>query len=359
MKTYIFIYLLSLLLSLLLTPIVIAVAVKLAIYDRTDPRKVHSGRIARVGGTAIFISMILSVITAYFMSNSIGESFRYTGTKIFSMLAAGTFIFIVGLIDDIRPLKTWIKFLAQILAAVFVCAFGIRINVIRIPELFNIHFGFLSWPFTILWIVGVTNAVNFIDGLDGLAAGISAIACATIAALSVYFGQPILCVIMLALAGALTGFLFFNFNPAKIFMGDCGSLFLGFIIASATVMSTAKSQALVGFALPLLALGIPIFDTLFIMVNRFGQRKAVFMPDTEHFHHRLLRLGLKQRQVAVLAYLITLLATGAGVFLMAARSVKSIIMFVSILVLIVLIFHVIGAVSVKQIMRALRRKYSN
>ncbi len=359
MKTYIFIYLFALLLSLLLTPIVIAVAVKMALYDRAAPRKVHSGRIARVGGTAIFVSMILSVITAYVMSNSIGRSFRDNGAKIFSMLIAGTFIFIVGLADDIRPLKTWVKFLSQLLAAVFVCAFGIRINIIRIPELLNIHFGFLSLPFTILWIVGVTNAVNFIDGLDGLAAGIGAIACATIAVLSIHFGQPILCVIMLALAGALTGFLFFNFNPAKIFMGDCGSLFLGFIIASATVMSTAKSQALVGFALPLLALGIPIFDTLFIMVNRFGQKRAVFLPDTEHFHHRLLRLGLKQRQVAVLAYAITLLATGAGVLLMAARSVKSIIMFISILVLIILLFHVIGAVSVQQIMRALRRKYSD
>jgi len=357
MKTYIFIYLLSLLLSLLLTPIVIAVAVKLALYDRTDPRKVHSGHIARIGGAAIFISMMLTVITAYLMSNSIGKSFRHISVKFFAMLAAGAFVFAVGLIDDIKPLKTWIKFLAQLIAAGFVCAFGIRIQIIRVPELFSINFGLLSWPFTILWIVGVTNAVNFIDGLDGLAAGIGAIACATIAALSIYFGQSILCVIMLALAGALTGFLFFNFNPARIFMGDCGSLFLGFIIASATVMCTAKSQALVGFALPLLALGIPIFDTLFIMVNRFGQRKAVFMPDTEHFHHRLLRLGLKQRQVAVLAYIITLLATGAGVFLMAARSVKSVIMFISILVLIVLIFHVIGAVSIKQIMLALRRKY--
>jgi UDP-GlcNAc:undecaprenyl-phosphate/decaprenyl-phosphate GlcNAc-1-phosphate transferase len=357
MKIYIFIYLLSLLLSLLLTPIVIAIAVKLKLYDRTDSRKVHSGQIARIGGTAIFISMILSVITAYLMSNSIGKNFRHISVKFFAMLAAGAFVFAVGLIDDIRPLKIWIKFLAQLTAAIIICAFGIRIEIIRVPDLFNVNFGLLSWPFTILWIVGITNAVNFIDGLDGLAAGISAIACATIAALSIYFEQSVLCVMMLALAGALTGFLFFNFNPARIFMGDCGSLFLGFIIASATVMCAAKSQALVGFALPLLALGIPIFDTLFIMVNRFGQRKAVFMPDTEHFHHRLLRLGLKQRQVAVLAYLITLLATGAGVFLMAARSVKSIIMFVSILVLIVLIFHVIGAVSIKQIMLALRRKY--
>jgi UDP-GlcNAc:undecaprenyl-phosphate GlcNAc-1-phosphate transferase len=357
MKTYIFVYLISLLLALLLTPVVIAFAVKWQLYDRTDSRKVHHGRIARIGGIAIFLSMMLAVITVYFLPDVIGESFRDVSSKIFAVLAAGTFIFVVGLIDDIRPLKTWIKFLAQLIAAIFVCSCGIRIGLIKVPELFDIHFGPLSWPFTILWIVGVTNAINFIDGLDGLAAGISAIACATIAALAVYFGQYVLCVMMLALTGALTGFLFFNFNPARIFMGDCGSLFLGFTIASATVMCTAKSQALVGFALPLLALGIPIFDTLFIMLNRFGQRKAVFMPDTEHFHHRLLKLGLKQRQVTVLAYAITLFATGAGVFLMATRNVKSIIIFVSIVVLIVLIFHIIGAVSVKQIMQAIRRKY--
>jgi UDP-GlcNAc:undecaprenyl-phosphate GlcNAc-1-phosphate transferase len=274
------------------------------------------------------------------------------------MLGGATIIFITGLIDDIKSVKTWIKLLTQTAAAVTVCAFGIRIEVIRVPDLFSLNFGIFSWPFTILWIVGVTNAVNFIDGLDGLAAGICAIACGTIAALAAYFHQAVLCVMMLALAGGLTGFLFFNFNPAKIFMGDCGSLFLGFIIATATVMCTAKSQAMVGFALPLLAMGIPIFDTLFIMLNRFGDKKPVYMPDREHFHHRLLKLGLKQRHVTILAYAVTLLATGAGVFIMAARSVRSIIMFVSILVLIVLIFHVIGAVSVSQIMRALRRKYN-
>jgi len=163
---------------------------------------------------------------------------------------------------------------------------------------------------------------------------------------------------MLALCGGLCGFLFFNFDPAKIFMGDCGSLFLGFTIATATVMCTAKSQALIGFALPLLAMGIPIFDTLFIMLNRFGEKKPVYLPDREHFHHRLLKLGLKQKHITVLAYIVTLLATGAGLFLMAARHLKSIIMFASILVLIILIFHVIGAVSINQVMRALRRKYN-
>ena len=358
MKTYIFTYLGSFIMSLILTPAIIALAKRYELFDRTEARKVHSGRIARIGGLAIFISMMCMVGAAYFLPNKIGGNFHQFGVKILAMLGGATIIFITGLIDDIKSVKTWIKLLTQTAAAIMVCAFGIRIEVIKVPDLFSLNFGIFSWPFTILWIVGVTNAVNFIDGLDGLAAGICAIACGTIAALAAYFNQAVLCVMMLALAGSLTGFLFFNFNPAKIFMGDCGSLFLGFIIATATVMCTAKSQAMVGFALPLLAMGIPIFDTLFIMLNRFGDKKPVYMPDREHFHHRLLKLGLKQRHITVLAYAVTLLATGAGVFIMAARSVKSIIMFVSILVLIVLIFHVIGAVSVNQVMRALRRKYN-
>ncbi|MDD5134468.1 MAG: MraY family glycosyltransferase [Phycisphaerae bacterium] len=357
MKTYIITYLGSLVLSLLLTPAVIALAVRYNLYDRTGPRKVHSGRVARIGGIAIFAAMVSMMAMVYLLPGNIGERFYQLGTKILVILIGAALVFVIGLIDDIKSVKSWTKFLVQIIAAIFVCSFGIRIKIINVPDLFSIDFGFFSWPFTILWIVGVTNAINFIDGLDGLAAGISAIACGTVAVLSIYFGQPVLCVMMLAMAGALSGFLFFNFNPAKIFMGDCGSLFLGFTIASATVMCTAKSQALVGFALPLLALGIPIFDTLFIMLDRFGREKSVFQPDTEHFHHRLLRFGLKQRHVVILSYAVTLLATGAGVFLMAARSIRSLIVFISILVLVILVFHIAGAVSIRHIMRAVRRKY--
>ncbi len=357
MKTYICTYLGSLVMSLMLTPAIIAMARRYKLFDRTGPRKVHRGRIARIGGLAIFFSMICMVAAVHLLPNRIGDSFRQLSPKILALLGGGILVFLTGLIDDIKAVKTWIKLLTQIAAAILVCAFGIRIRVINVPDLLSLDFGIFSWPFTILWIVGVTNAVNLIDGLDGLAAGICTIACGTIAALAIYSGQAVLGVMMLTLAGGLTGFLFFNFSPAKIFMGDCGSLFLGFIIASATVMCTAKSQTLVSLALPLLALGIPIFDTLFIMLNRFGDKKPVYMPDKEHFHHRLLKLGLKQKHIAILAYTVTLLATGAGIFLIAARNVKSIIMFASILVLIVLVFHVIGEVSIRHILRALRRKY--
>jgi UDP-GlcNAc:undecaprenyl-phosphate GlcNAc-1-phosphate transferase len=325
--------------------------------DSPGIRKVHSKPVPRIGGVAIFISVMMITIPVLLLTNVPDKSALLSGYKAIFLLFAASLIFFIGLVDDLQGLKAKFKLISQITAAMIVCSGGIRIDSITITDSVVLNLGIFSWPFTIFWIVGVTNAVNFIDGLDGLAAGICAIACGTIAVLAIYFHQAVLCVMMLALAGSLTGFLFFNFNPAKIFMGDCGSLFLGFTIASATVMCTAKSQALIGFALPLLAMGIPIFDTLFIVLNRFGDKKPVYMPDTEHFHHRLLKLGLKQRHIAVLAYIVTLLATGAGVFLMAARSIRIIIMFGSILVLIILVFHVIGAVSVGQIMRALRRKY--
>lgn len=343
--------------AMVITPIVIRFCHRFKLYDSVGVRKVHSGDIARIGGVVIFVSMITLVVIVLFLPNRIGDNFRLVSTKIVAVLACGAMMFVVGLFDDIKSLPMKFKLFAQIIAAVIVCSFGVRIEVISVPEVFSIQFGWFSWPFTILWIVGVTNAVNFIDGLDGLAAGICSIACGVIAVLAFMFGQSVLCVMMLAMAGALMGFLFFNFSPAKIFMGDCGSLFLGFTIASATVMCTAKSQALVGLALPVLALGIPIFDTLFIMMHRFGQRRSVFAADKEHLHHRLLKLGLKQKHVVITAYLVTLLATGAGLFMMAARSVEGVVMFVSILVLLVLMFHLAGAVSVKQLMRALNRKY--
>ena len=170
MKTYIFTYIGSLVMSLILTPAIIALAKRYELFDRTEERKVHSGRIARIGGLAIIISMICMVGAVYLLPNKVGESFRQISVQILAMLGGAILVFATGLIDDIKAVKTWIKLLTQTIAAVLVCIFGIRIEVINIPDLLSLKFGILSWPFTILWIVGVTNAVNFIDGLDGLAA---------------------------------------------------------------------------------------------------------------------------------------------------------------------------------------------
>jgi UDP-GlcNAc:undecaprenyl-phosphate GlcNAc-1-phosphate transferase len=276
------------------------------------------------------------------------------------LLCAAASIFFVGLIDDIKTggLVAEIKLLAQIAAAVAVCVVGIRIRSITVAGWHTLDFGWFSWPLTMLWIVGITNAVNLSDGLDGLAAGISAVACGVIAIFAMHSGQVVMAALVLALLGSLSGFLFFNFNPARIFMGDCGSTFLGFTIASTSVMCSVKSATLVGIALPVLALGIPIFDTLFSMLRRIIERRSMFAPDRRHFHHRLIDMGLKQRHAVIAIYVTTLLFAGLGMFMIVARNIGSLTIFLCILLLLLLAFHVVGSVRLKETIAGLQRKYA-
>jgi hypothetical protein len=161
---------------------------------------------------------------------------------------------------------------------------------------------------------------------------------------------------MLSLLGALTGFLFFNFNPAKVFMGDSGSLFLGFTIASASILCASKTETIVGLALPILALGIPVFDTFFSILRRFLERRSILSPDQSHFHHRLLALGLHQRHVVIISYGITLLAAGLGMFMLVTRNFQTIVVFISILILLVIVFRSVGSVGLKETIANLKRK---
>ena len=358
MKTYLSVYLGSVFLALVITPVVIFIARRLKIADTPGIRKVHSKLIPRIGGVPIFISMMSLVVPVLFLSNVIGDKFRDILPRVIVLLSAAAFIFLVGLVDDIKGLRARFKLLAQLAAAIVICAAGIQIDSVRIADWLILDFGWFSWPLTIFWIVGVTNAVNIIDGLDGLAAGISAITCGVIAVLAVHFGQPVMAVLMLAVLGSLTGFLFFNFNPARIFMGDSGSMFLGFVLASSSVMCAAKSQALVGLALPVLVLGIPIFDTLFSMLRRFLERRSMFAPDRSHFHHRLLDLGLKQRHAVIVIYAVTLLAAGLGMFMMVTRNIDSLVIFLCILLLLLLVFRIVGSVRLRETITGLREKYA-
>jgi len=360
MKTYLSVYLGSALLALVITPIVIWLARRLSIVDVPGARHTHTKPISHIGGVAIFLSVIPLIVCVLFLSNVIGDAFRDILAKIAVLLCAAGFIFFVGLIDDIRTkgLRARIKFLAQLVAAIAVCAVGIRIKSVAVADWLTLEFGWFSWPLTLLWIVGITNAVNLSDGLDGLAAGISAIVCGVIAIFAVYSGQVVMAVLMLALLGSLSGFLFFNFSPAKIFMGDCGSMFLGFTIASSSVMCSMKSSALVGLALPALALGIPIFDTLFSMLRRFLERRSLSAPDRRHFHHRLIDLGLHQRHVVITIYVVTLLAAGLGMFMMVTRDINSLIVFFCVLLLLLLVFRVVGSVRLRETIVSLRRKHA-
>ena len=356
MNTYLFTVCLSLLLSMGITPLVIELARRRGWMDQPNARSVHRLPVARLGGIAIFTAVMLTLIPVLLLTNVIGAEFRQQGLKMAALLVAATLMFAVGVWDDLYGARARIKLAAQLVAAIGVYAAGIRISSITVEGLFTLDFGALALPLTLIWLIGATNAVNLIDGLDGLAAGISAIACAVIAVLAAISGNVVLAVIMLAMLGALGGFLFFNFSPAKIFMGDCGSLFIGFLIAAATVMTNAKTHAMAGFAVPILVLGIPIFDTFFSMLRRFLLRRAIMSADRGHFHHRLLDLGFSQRHVVIVAYGVTVLISGLGFFLLATRSGASVIVFLACLLLLLLVFRIVGSVRLGETLAGIQRR---
>lgn len=358
MMTYLFIWLGSLALALAATPAVIWLARRVDAVDRPGVRTVHTRPVPRIGGIAIFFSAVGLIVPVLFLDNRFGDVLREASLQVSTLLGAATLIFLVGLVDDLRGLPARVKVIAEVIAAALLCYVGVRISALEIADGYVLSLGWWGAPLTILWIVGITNAVNLSDGLDGLAAGVSAVACAVIAVFAIYSENRVMAVFMLALLGGLCGFLFYNFNPAKIFMGDSGSLFVGFTIAASSAMCLTKSSALVGLALPVLALGIPIFDTLFAILRRFLQSRSLFAPDRSHFHHRLIDLGLKQRYAVLAIYVSTCVATGLGLFMMVRRDIGSLVLFACILLLLLLLFRVVGAVRLRETLAALQGKYA-
>ena len=297
------------------TPLVKKLAYKVNAIDiPKDDRRVHNTPIPRLGGLAIFIGFIISFTIYCFINYIIPDK------SVIGVILGGAVIICIGAIDDIKPLPAKYKLLGQIVAACILIISGIRIeymtNFFRvgtIPFLSGeqIHFGIIAIPITIFWVVGITNAVNLIDGLDGLACGISAIAAMILA--YVAFIKPELpdsqltLIFALAIAGSCLGFLPYNFNPAKIFMGDTGSLFLGFMLSAISINGFIKGPTIVAVMVPLFALGLPIFDTAFAILRRKLQGKPVMEADKGHLHHRLLSLGLGQKRTVLVLYMISLL----------------------------------------------------
>ncbi len=357
MRTYFYTYICSLALALVMTPVTIWLAHKFNIMDPVDARKIHSKPIPRIGGIVIFISTSVLLIVVMLLNNDIGEGFRRQRAEVLTLLSCGGFIFLIGLIDDLRQLKARHKLLAQVAAAAALALAGIRIETINVAGLFTVDLGWFSYLVTILWIIAITNAVNLIDGLDGLAAGICAIACATVAVCAFSAGQTLMVVLMLAVLGGISGFLFFNFNPARIFMGDCGSMFLGFILASGSVMCAFKSKTIVALALPVLALGLAIFDTAFSILRRYLGRWGIMSPDRGHLHHRLIDMGLRQRDAVIIMYAITAIAAGLGLFMMITTGGGTIAVFLCVVFLLILVFRAFGAVRLREVVKKVR--YNN
>lgn len=286
----------SLLVAYVMTPPVKRFAEKVGAIDvPRDNRRVHDHPIPRMGGLAIFIGFVLSLI--FFVPMS---------TKVLGLLVGSVIIAVMGGVDDIVSLNPWVKLAGQIVAALVAIRCGLVFDVISNPNIFAeetyIEIGWLSVPLTMLWIVGCTNAVNLIDGIDGLAVGVSAISSMTMLIVSLFVSEPVVSIILAALTGACLGFMPYNLNPAKIFMGDVGSQLLGFVLSTASIMGLFKLHAIITFFVPLLALALPLADTIFAFFRRILHGQSPFKADKGHFHHRLLAMGLNQKQVVAVLY---------------------------------------------------------
>jgi UDP-GlcNAc:undecaprenyl-phosphate GlcNAc-1-phosphate transferase len=356
---FLYTYFGSALLAVLMTPWVIRLARRLGAVDQPGLRSVHARPIPRIGGVVLFLAALGPIVAVLLLNHPISETSRNAQRHLTAVLCSATGMFFLGLADDLKGVPARHKLLAELLVAGLLCCAGVRISSIALTPQWVLPLGGWGWLLTVMWIVGITNAVNLSDGLDGLAAGVCAIACGVIAIFAVRNGQTVLAVCMLALLGSLCGFLIFNFNPARIFMGDSGSLFLGFTIGACSVMCVAKSAALVGLTLPALALGIPIFDTLFSALRRFLEDRSIFAPDRSHFHHRLLELGLHQRRAVMVIYLATLLAAGLGLFMLVRDDLGSLAIFGGAVLLILLLFRVVGVIHLRQTWTGLHRKYAH
>ena len=295
MTVYLWAFVIALVVTYICTPLVKQFAVKVGAIDKPDARKVHQVSIPRLGGLAIYIGYMVSLLY------SVKDLSSVKGLIVGSIILVA-----VGIWDDIKQIGPKTKLMGQILAALMLPLFGNAVHFISIGD-HLLYLEYFAIPLTVFWIVGFTNIVNLIDGLDGLAAGISLIACITICIVTLQMGQIELACITLALAGAACGFLRYNFNPAKIFMGDTGSMLLGYTMAAISVMGSVKTAATVALVVPVIVLGLPILDTLFAIVRRRINGRPVFQPDKGHLHHRLLAMGLTQKQAVLLMYAVTAL----------------------------------------------------
>ncbi len=307
-------------LSFVLTPPVKRLAYRIGAIDvPKDGRRMHKKPIPRLGGLAIYFSFLL--VSLFCMEWTIQN---------LTILIGASIIVVLGIFDDRKALSARFKFCVQLVAAAVPVIFGnLRIELITNPNIFSnklfLQFGYFSIPITIIWIVAITNAVNLIDGLDGLAVGASAIACMTMLSVSLLIGEVDIAIILAALAGACIGFMPYNLNPASIFMGDTGSTFLGFMLATLSIQGMFKVYAIISFAVPFLILGLPIFDTAFAILRRVLSGRSPMSPDRGHVHHRLIDMGFNQKQSVAILYVISTVLGLLAVVLTTSGEVRAIV----------------------------------
>jgi len=303
---YILIFLSAFLTTVFTAPLALKLAFRYGALDEPGVRKVHQKAIPRLGGAAIFAGMLFSLCVALVL-RQIGF-FHFNVWMLAGIVFASAIIFVLGLIDDLRRLSPVTKLVWQAVAASIVIVLGVSVEFISNPFNGLVYLSVVSFPLTLFWIVGLTNSINLIDGLDGLAAGVVGISSLALFLVALMKGQPeIAGLLLLSLAGVSFGFLVFNFHPASIFLGDSGSLLLGFLLAVSSVVGSLKSTLFVVFLLPVVILAVPIFDTIFAVIRRAYFKQHIFQADDMHIHHRLLNAGLSHRAAVLTIYVCCIL----------------------------------------------------
>lgn len=308
-------FLLAFITTFVVTPHTMRLAKKVGAIDIPNDRRVNKKPMPRLGGLAVISGFLVSIIYL-FITTSIEGKLSLFGEENYYIKMIGFFlgIFVLGIvcyIDDVKGIPSLVKLAAQIIASIIVVACGIRIENISIPftEGKIVISGIFSYIITVCWIVGITNAINLIDGLDGLSSGVTLISCLSLLMVFALNNSPLIAIVLItALAGALVGFLPFNFSPAKTFIGDTGSNFMGFALAIISILGVAKTYTALVLIAPIIILGMPIFDTLFAIFRRIIKGKsikAVFKPDKGHLHHKLMAKGYTQKQAVLIMYGIT------------------------------------------------------
>ena len=305
-----------------------------------DSRRIHKSPIPRLGGLAIFLGFIISTLILADIT-----------TQVRGIILGSIPIIVIGVMDDIKPLRAYIKLIIQIAAALIAVFHGVIIDIFSNPAVFSpneyVHLGYFSIPVTIIWIVAITNSVNLIDGLDGLAVGVSAISSIVMLVIALMVADLNVAIILAALTGACLGFMPYNFNPAKIFMGDTGALLLGYVLSTASILGLFKFYAVVSFAVPFLVLALPLFDTSFAFLRRLLKGQNPMSPDRGHFHHRLIDMGLSQKQAVAVLYTISGLLGLAAVVIATSDKIRALILIIALLIAVSIVLFIFKGKSKK------------
>ena len=328
----------SYLLGVFIVPFVIDWSQREGLVDVPNERKIHKAQISRLGGIAIWLSTMLTFLFLVLLS------YYPYGSLLSGILLGGSLMFLLGLIDDIYNLDAKFKLIIQLSIATIVYLLGVKIDTLFNPFGNAINLGVFSYPITILWIVGISNAVNFIDGVDGLAGSVIAVDSVALALVAVAMtpAQPITALIAFILAGSMLAFLTFNFNPAKIFMGDSGALFSGFLLATLSIAGVMKGATL-AILLPFLVLAVPIMDITYSSLRRIMKGTSPFVADAEHIHHKLLKAGFSQKKTV--AILTSVAIVGGAIATYFSGIIKHYFIYIGVLIFIMIILSIISILT--------------